>query len=205
MALALELIIAPSLAEADIAEAYRQPGADVHHLVYERFGIDEARRLKLQAEGRPLVAAQQVFVIFAATITGEAQNALLKLFEEPPATTRFILIIPRASLLLPTLQSRFVTEATGSVTPQSELAAEFLALSLAERLEHIASRVRAGDQAWARELARSLGVWIANQTDTVAPAARSALVTAERYLELRGASKKALLEHLALALPVVRS
>ena len=39
-------------------------------------------------------------------ITVEAQNALLKLLEEPPVYAHFFLIIPSAHLLLPTVKSR---------------------------------------------------------------------------------------------------
>jgi DNA polymerase-3 subunit delta' len=47
-----------------------------------------------------------IFIPEAQTITGEAQNALLKLLEEPPQNTHFILTASSEQLLLPTIRSR---------------------------------------------------------------------------------------------------
>lgn len=49
----------------------------------------------------------QIFVIYSAeTMTSEAQNAFLKLLEEPPLGTMFILVSPNESKLLATIKSR---------------------------------------------------------------------------------------------------
>ena len=40
----------------------------------------------------------------------EAQNALLKIFEEPPSGIFFMIVSPSKNLLLPTVRSRFVIE-----------------------------------------------------------------------------------------------
>ena len=52
--------------------------------------------------GRPRI----VIIEQAHTMTGEAQNALLKLLEEPPAGTILILMAASIELLLPTIRSR---------------------------------------------------------------------------------------------------
>lgn len=76
---------------------------------YESFNIENARQLKMQAEMRPTENdAKKIFIICADSITSEAQNALLKLFEEPPEYAIFFLIIPSAHLLLGTLKSRLL-------------------------------------------------------------------------------------------------
>lgn len=72
---------------------------------FERFGIDEARELITFASLKNI--GETVFFIGAVSITTEAQQALLKLFEEPQEGTVFILLLPHGALL-PTLRSRIL-------------------------------------------------------------------------------------------------
>jgi hypothetical protein len=75
--------------------------------VYESFAIDDARAVRAQADTRPAHSSgKKVFVLTMNGITAEAQNALLKLLEEPPEYAHFFLILPSAHLLLPTVKSR---------------------------------------------------------------------------------------------------
>jgi DNA polymerase III delta prime subunit len=49
-------------------------------------------------------------------MTTPAQNALLKLLEEPPANTSFYLTCASASMLLPTIRSRALQQSLGTIT-----------------------------------------------------------------------------------------
>jgi hypothetical protein len=73
---------------------------------YVSFGVDDAREhsnlATLKHHG-----AQQLFFIAAASMTSEAQQALLKLFEEPKLGVVFMLLVPHG-ILLPTLRSRML-------------------------------------------------------------------------------------------------
>jgi hypothetical protein len=74
---------------------------------YETFSIDDARELKSLAETMPAVpGSRRIFVMTMNGITVEAQNALLKLLEEPSEHARFFMILPSAHLLIPTIKSR---------------------------------------------------------------------------------------------------
>jgi len=74
---------------------------------YEVFTIDDAREVKLSHEMMPTDSSGKKFFILSMDgITIEAQNALLKLLEEPSEYAHFFLIIPSAHLLLPTVKSR---------------------------------------------------------------------------------------------------
>lgn len=74
---------------------------------YETFVIDDARELKSRHEMIPVDASgKKIFIVAMNGITIEAQNALLKLLEEPAEYAHFFLIIPSAHLLLPTVKSR---------------------------------------------------------------------------------------------------
>lgn len=81
---------------------------DFWHRSYESFGIDEGRELQdLQRMHATGETGRKIFIIQTSTVTREAQNALLKMFEEPTRGTHFFLVIPSPDRLLPTLKSRF--------------------------------------------------------------------------------------------------
>lgn len=71
--------------------------------------IDQVRAVQQQAMLRAVRGRYKVFVVEAIdTATEQAQNALLKVLEEPPGETVFILIAHNESPLLPTIVSRCV-------------------------------------------------------------------------------------------------
>ena len=72
---------------------------------FERFGIDEARALIQLCSLKNF--GETMFFIATASITHEAQQALLKLFEEPQQGTTFVLLIPHGALI-GTLRSRML-------------------------------------------------------------------------------------------------
>ena len=71
------------------------------------FHVEVVRSLREDAFIRPNEAARKAFVLLEAQAMSEqAQNALLKVLEEPPAGVLFLLTAPSASALLPTVRSR---------------------------------------------------------------------------------------------------
>lgn len=69
--------------------------------------VDRIRRLREDAIVKPNEAIRKVYLIPKAdTMTREAQNALLKLLEEPPSYAVFLLLCTKATELLPTIRSR---------------------------------------------------------------------------------------------------
>lgn len=75
----------------------------------QEIGIDQIRDLKAHIYQKPL-AYQHKFVIIENSehLTLEAQNALLKILEEPPSHAVLVLETRNKSLLLPTITSRTV-------------------------------------------------------------------------------------------------
>jgi hypothetical protein len=70
-------------------------------------GIDDIREFKKKLQFQPYQSTKQVGIIFqAAGLTTEAQNALLKILEEPGQNTIFILTVGHEKSLLPTILSR---------------------------------------------------------------------------------------------------
>ena len=69
------------------------------------FGIDEARELKLMSV-RKALTSRKIFFIVSTRLTFEAQDALLKTFEDPSPDTVFFLAVSEEAFIIPTLRSR---------------------------------------------------------------------------------------------------
>jgi len=184
-----------------IPEEYRSgPDSFVH--VAERLTIEAARVLRLQAQSRPVQSDKRRFVISCTEFNREAQNALLKLFEDPPSTSQFYIITPRLSALLPTVRSRLALEYVADAdTTEDPIVEAFIGARYAARLAQVGKLASAKDTAGMRTLIAGIER-AAVRTET--PAMRSALADvalASTYSSLIGGSPKMLLEHLALSLP----
>lgn len=69
------------------------------------FGIEQARTLGALAI-RKAFGDKKVFLLAPESVSAEAQNALLKTFEEPIPNTHFFLVVSDEQVVLPTLRSR---------------------------------------------------------------------------------------------------
>jgi len=73
----------------------------------DSIGIDAVREIKNFLWQKPNVSARRVLVIEEAEhLTTEAQNALLKVTEEPPASSLLILVTSDIESIMPTILSR---------------------------------------------------------------------------------------------------
>lgn len=71
--------------------------------------VDQIRALKEDSVIIPNEAATKVYIInHAGSMNDPAQNAILKLLEEPPQSANFILLTENPAQLLPTVRSRCV-------------------------------------------------------------------------------------------------
>jgi len=85
-------------------------------------GIDAAREIKHFLFQRPNASSRRTLIIDdAAMMTNEAQNAILKITEEPPASSLFILISSDTEGLLQTILSRLQKISFG-IVPDQEIA-----------------------------------------------------------------------------------
>lgn len=79
--------------------------------------VDMVRRLRQEAYVLPNEAPCRVMVLMGAqSMTAQAQNALLKILEEPPTLVRFILTCENRAQLLETVRSRCVCLTLQAVT-----------------------------------------------------------------------------------------
>lgn len=94
--------------------------------------VDEIRDIKEKAKVYPNDGDKSVFIICEAqNMNPQAQNALLKIFEEPARHVSFILTCPSKSSLLDTIISRATSYFTGEDTDEksSEMSDKAKALS----------------------------------------------------------------------------
>ena len=75
---------------------------------FEESGIDVVRNASQFLWQKPVLSPRRTLVIDNAdNLTPAAQNAILKISEEPPAHALIILLLRNQEILLPALQSRF--------------------------------------------------------------------------------------------------
>lgn len=97
--------------------------------------VDEIRDIKEKAKVYPNDGDKSVFVICEAqNMNPQAQNALLKIFEEPARHVSFILTCPSKSSLLETITSRATAYFTGEDTGEENSEANEKAKALASEL-----------------------------------------------------------------------
>lgn len=99
----------------------------------EVFGIDEARELKRLAT-RIAIAGFKIFLVIPEKITLEAQNALLKIFEDPTPGTYFFLATKDKGSIIPTLLSRMNVMPAAKGESRLKESKDFLGLPLKKRL-----------------------------------------------------------------------
>jgi hypothetical protein len=192
-------------------EAYKKELKPFWAKRFERFGIDESRKLIELASLKNFDKA--TFLIGAASLTTEAQQALLKLFEEPQRGTTFVLLVPHGSIIA-TLRSRMLAYPNqGEALPyvaRPRLATQFLKSTQKERSAQIAVILK--DNEGAREQVREFlneleKALYSNKLSRLNLDGRKGLediVKVRSYVGDRAPSLKMLLEHLALSLPILK-
>lgn len=182
---------------------------DLITLRYNLLSVADARRINELAAQSPFAGEHKALVVVASRIYHEAQNALLKLFEEPPEGTTLFLLIPDAGMLLPTLRSRVMLFAARPVRAGQEVDATFLRASREQRGEMIKKLMSADDDEEKRR-ARDEALQIVNDIERALYEKGGVEKHQELLGELavfrdclydRAAPTKMILEHLAIVTP----
>ena len=209
-------------------EGFEKNSAQYIVRAYDVFGIDEARALGA-ASSIKVGEGMTLFFISASSIPGEAQQALLKLFEEPQAGLVFVLLVPHGTLL-PTLRSRFLEYPhkadVAENAPLQKEAKAFLADSYKARSEWLATFLKparrddgAGKdedddlRAQARDFINALEAELYPRLGSISTEKWEAkrdvregladIAHFRQYLSDRSPSLKMIFEHLAATLPVI--
>lgn len=173
---------------------------------FESLGIDEARKLKELQSMKSLGNSKRIFVISTNSITVQAQNAMLKMFEEPTENTHFFIIVPSTSFFIDTLLSRMVVlkndlEINGDKTLDAN---KFLKMAYSERLKMIEKFLKAfkdnkGGKSVANNFFSEIEVLLAEDVKGNKEALLK-LLEIKKYVFDTSSSLKILLETLALIL-----
>lgn len=204
----------------ELGVAATEAAAVVQWFTYPLLSTEDARSLIDRAFRSAAGDLGTILVIRAGRLFHEAQNALLKVFEEPPEHTTLILSIPSEGILLPTLRSRLQplpdTHANASV---SASAVTFLESTPDERAKLVTKLVEKSksDKDSTKQEARVEAVHLLEGITKAAYTARlESSVPAERaelttlltdltafmpLLHERSAPLKLIFEHLLIVIP----
>jgi hypothetical protein len=183
---------------------------------FEKFGIDEGRRMRQLCARAVPEGGTRIYVCALDKITREAQNAILKLFEEPTQGIHFFLALPHASQLLPTLRSRLMLlpidsyrtgTKTGTVRASLNISTEEFIKALPHQRLKMISRIT--DEKNVRDADAFLSmledVLLQKKKDLTRGSelylSLEEIEKVKTYLQGRSPSVKMILEHVALALP----
>ncbi len=175
------------------------------------FSIDQSRELISRHSMRKIGKGPRIFIIHFSEITHEAQNSLLKLIEEPAKDNYIFIITQSDNILLPTIKSRLVkVGATDFDTLQKEnryleRAEEFFKANKKRRLEMVSKLIGDIDDENIsrndlREFVKSLEIIVSKdlRKDPRVKSSLEAIYLAEKYMQYRSASRKMIMEYLAI-------
>lgn len=197
------VLFGSSIAESSVPLEYKTQRPDVVHVLADRFSIAEARELIRSAELLAFEGGSRIFVLCAQEIALDAQNALLKLFEEPPAHVRFFIVLKQSSYILPTLLSRLFVydEVKTASLEDNETFQTFMSASYKDRLTLVADNTKNKNATWIEALVQGCEDFAASSPHTHQNVLKKVLFV-RSYIGTKGSSAKMLLEELALSLPL---
>ena len=186
---------------------------------FDTFGIDDGRAIKEMQSRRPLGGERKIFIIIANFFTTEAQNSLLKVFEEPTEGTHFFIITQNTDTLIPTLKSRMFelfTQRPGLCkesihTKTVEMPVnvdEFLKSDKARRMTLLKDIIEDKNKNIALSFLNDLEIAIHNSERGISKLSKDAptlkeIIKFKKYLNGRSSSIKMILENIALTVPRV--
>ena len=204
------IAVAQAWAERELGMKVRS-NPDIVVLCHGLFSVEDARRVSELAAGAPFAGEYKVVIIAASRAFHEAQNVLLKIFEEPPPGAYLFLVLPALGGLLPTLRSRVQVLDLNEEFPKpfiSEAAENFLKAGKEKRSVLIKKLTSGTDEEERRKL-RDEAIALVNGIETILlrrglekhAAALSDISILRGYLYDRSAPVRMILEHLSLVIP----
>ena len=167
----------------------------------ETFGINDSRMLK-ENSSRKAIGEKQITVITFRSMTHEAQNALLKLFEEPTPNTHFFLVTKTPETILPTLFSRLFVISQKTRKTSCIQGDKFLRMKGPARLRYLQPIIEAKNKdealTFLDEFELSLRHELLKKPSKERLHLLRELAVCKGYLFDRGSLMKMILEHIAL-------
>lgn len=195
--------VATDFKSATLPDDCKYPSADVHHEVVDTLHISTVRNLRELAHRAPVAGSHRWIVIFAKTYPQITQNALLKTLEDPPETSKILLVVPDIAQLLPTVRSRIhlLDESTHTIADMEVDIEHWCQVTAPERLQVIDRLHKQKDTSAMSALLNGIIRRLASWNFTVSGTQHKLLSDIVMCSVRSGASKRYLLEALALTVP----
>lgn len=191
---------------------------DFTQIHIDSFKVDDARNLKSYAANKGFSVGKKIFLVSVNSFLLEAQNTLLKLFEEPIENTHFFLIVPDTNSLLKTFVSRFyLIKKEDNENLDSQEAEKFITMPLQKRIDFIKELLvepEEEDEILVSDSTRSKALKFLNALESTLHEKflkNSSEFTffehifkVREFLRMPGSSTKSLMESVALIIPVLQ-
>jgi hypothetical protein len=193
----------------------KKQSPDVLCQIYESFTMDDSDQIKDWHSKSGITNGKRVCIIATKFINREAEQALLKIIEEPAIDTHFFIIIPDSSVLSSTIISRVhvvKTEAEDNREIKKETLS-FLESSPKDRIDKVALIIKNNKNLEDSGQLRYYATSFVNEMESIFYQKfkkdkndkkiifiLGELQKARGYLSTSGASVKMILEHLALVI-----
>lgn len=170
-------------------------------LEYDKVSVEDARALKDMHD-----VGIKIFIVGLNFISREAQNALLKVLEEPIAHTHFFFVVPSLHTILPTLKSRvrIVTRREHGIEAEMLWDPElFYSASLSKRFEmikHIVDDIKDGERGKIEAIQFCEALTEYARKNNASYVTLETLLKARMYLFDHASSVKVVLDTLAIVL-----
>ncbi|MFA6397276.1 MAG: hypothetical protein WDK96_00320 [Candidatus Paceibacterota bacterium] len=197
---------------------------DIWYQEIKTLNIEGSHQIKARQIERGLMGGKKFFIFAIDFFTRDAEQALLKVFEEPAENVHFFIITPTTDFLLETLKSRFVLIKSDEEKFISDdiknLAKKIIESSQKERLDLVGKFIKKYEEEEIHAYMRSDSTNLLNMIEKEYyeksdPRQGGAgknfskdqiflfdeLIKVKNYLNDKGSSAKMLLEHIVLILP----
>jgi len=117
---------------------------DVLQNIYDSFSMEDSLLIKDWHKNKAIDGKKKVCIIATKFINHEAEQALLKMIEEPTENTHFFIIVPDSSLLLDTILSRvhLIKDIEEDNQFEDKLAEDFMKATPKDRIEKVADIIK---------------------------------------------------------------
>lgn len=192
---------------------------------FDTFGIEDGRYINNFQSKKAIGGENKIIVIKTNFITVQAQNSLLKVFEEPTINTHIFLIMPSSEAILPTLKSRLniIKHLDLGGPSKSGLVEDFLKSNISKRFDLIKIFLpqktnEKADKSGAISFLNDLEKILYNKFKTACPIGRSVkigssqinqkevfneIIKCRSYLNDSSPSVKMILEHISQIIPII--
>jgi len=188
---------------------------DLYFKKYEAFSMEDGRDIKSWHSQSGVGKSKKICIIGTKFINREAEQALLKIIEEPGDNTHFFIIVPDSSILLPTILSRVhvIKIKNESNLDIKKEAINFIKLTKKDRVDKVAVFIKENKDEDSSGALRYFATNFVNELEHIfykefkkdinnkhIQFILEELSKARGYLSTKGAGVKMILEHLALVI-----